>query len=824
MQTRILGAKHRLTLISRFYLGLLICDEGAYAKASAWFAPLSQEAGEVFGKRHPYYFTAIVAQASNALIAGDVATADRLHREALEGRRVVLGEKAPDYGLSLNCVAQVCKAQGDYDGAVKYFEQAVEVLRGPNDAGLYPIALNNLAICLLETGQYARAEPLMRECLKLVAESYGEQHFQYAKLLGNLAELMKDTGDLAQAEQLSSRCVAIGKTAYGERHPDYAVILANLAEIHGLAGDHRRARTEYKEALEILEETVGRKHPSTLIVANNLATTYQELEWFRLAERAQRDVLERCLEVHGPRHRLSLTALSNLASVSSELGKRDEARKLFQRCLELRKEALGENHPEYHLILHNTACEFGEVGRDDEAARLFRESIRRTRDLVEQTAVVQSERQQLAMAQTLRYRLDAYVSLAARNESFARDVFEEVLAWKGATLVRQRGMRLVADDPTVAELFQQLQEAARRLVDAGRTPPEAEKDLPPWRERIAKLTAEKERLESELSRRSAEFRRAVRRTTLDELVASLPEGAVLVDILDYLRTIPAADRQAAPDVERQFIAFIVRSGVAKAEQVRVVPLGPTPPILQSVDAWRESFGMSAEGMRAGGELRRAIWEPLLPALDKATTILVSTDGALGRLPLGALPGKEPGTYLVEEVRLATIPVPQLLPALIHDEGKRELARELLLLGDVDYEAAPDGAAGSAPKKKRPGRPTSGDRGPAAEAVFAPLANTAGEIATIGSLYGRLFEIAPDDPRSLAQAEATEANFRKLSGQYRHLHLATHGFFAAAEHTSALAGTTVERSAAARSGPIARSPRRCFQSRAAFRLGAGRSQS
>ena len=34
----------------------------------------------------------------------------------------------------------------------------------------------------------------------------------------------------------------------------------------------------------------------------------------------------------------------------------------------------------------------------------------------------------------------------------------------------------------------------------------------------------------------------------------------------------------------------------------------------------------------------------------------------------ALPGKEPGTYLIEDHRIALIPVPQLLPALVNEKG------------------------------------------------------------------------------------------------------------------------------------------------------------
>ena len=42
------------------------------------------------------------------------------------------------------------------------------------------------------------------------------------------------------------------------------------------------------------------------------------------------------------------------------------------------------------------------------------------------------------------------------------------------------------------------------------------------------------------------------------------------------------------------------------------------------------------------------------------TVLVSPDGALGQVPLAALPGKEPNTYLIEERSIAVVPVPRML--------------------------------------------------------------------------------------------------------------------------------------------------------------------
>ena len=52
----------------------------------------------------------------------------------------------------------------------------------------------------------------------------------------------------------------------------------------------------------------------------------------------------------------------------------------------------------------------------------------------------------------------------------------------------------------------------------------------------------------------------------------------------------------------------------------------------------------------------------------------------------ALPGKEPGTYLLEGRAVAVVPVPQLLPELLASGQSAALPPSLLAVGEVDYGA------------------------------------------------------------------------------------------------------------------------------------------
>ena len=141
-------------------------------------------------------------------------------------------------------------------------------------------------------------------------------------------------------------------------------------------------------------------------------------------------------------------------------------------------------------------------------------------------------------------------------------------------------------------------------------------------------------------------RRSVADATPAQVCGVLPKDAVLVDLLEYTYSGPAAAGQGPWQTEQRLVAFVVRR-----RGVERVDLGASRPIAEAVDRWRQTLdphGARKEDPEAAAILRRLVWEPLAHALADARTVLISPDGALARFPLAALPGKAPGTYLIEE--------------------------------------------------------------------------------------------------------------------------------------------------------------------------------
>src|SRR5262249_22191988 len=129
----------------------------------------------------------------------------------------------------------------------------------------------------------------------------------------------------------------------------------------------------------------------------------------------------------------------------------------------------------------------------------------------------------------------------------------------------------------------------------------------------------------------------------------------------------------------------------KGQPTARIDLGPAVRVEQAVRRWRVALTAGRAGHAQGAALHRLIWSPLEEHLGRARAVIISPDGALAGVPCCALPGGKEGTYLIEDVALATAAVPQLLPEMLRPiDGKTRLGPSLLAVGGVDYGGAPGG--------------------------------------------------------------------------------------------------------------------------------------
>jgi tetratricopeptide (TPR) repeat protein/CHAT domain-containing protein len=772
-------------------LAMLYYYQGAYSKAEPLFRQALAIRKKALGEAHPDYATSLQNLARLCDAQGDYGKSEPLYRQALAIQKKVLGEAHRDYAASLNNLANSYRSQGDYAKAEPLARQAMAIRKkvlGEMHAD-YAVSLVTLASLYDTQGDYAKAEPLFRQALEINKSALGESHRDYAASLLGLAELYRRQGDYAKAEPLLRQASEIFKKALGESHRDYAASLLGLAELYLCQGDYAKAEPLLRQASEIFKKALGEAHPHYAASLLTLASLYHSQGEYAKAEPLLRQASEIFKKALGAAHPDYAQSLNNLAVVYRYMGAYAQAEPLFRLSLAIKKNALGEAHPDYALSLNNLALLYYYQGDYAKAEPLSRQALEIFEKHFANTLRIQSERQQLAMAKLLRSNLDYYLTITAGEAASAAEVYRHLLGWKGAVFWAQSMARRARANPELEPLFDELLSVSTHLATLSLAIPDP-KRREVWLRQIGDLTNRKEDLERDLATKSAEFRQAQESISLtpDQLQHVLPAGTALVDVLEYTSSSPSPERKGPDKHEQRLVAFVVRSD----HPIVRVDLGSVQPLVEAAERWRRSILgaekqsiasparplIDSKSMKAPeGLLRERLWNPLLPHLQGVDLVMISPDGFLNQIPLAALPGREPGTYLVEETQLVTVPVPRELPALLKTSGTNASSSNpsLLVVGNVDFGGDPGLVSIAQRDVALVGTQHRAAVRGSGGLVFDPLPGTAAEIEDVEQLFRARFP--GKEIKALQKSAATEDTFRAEAPRHRWIHLATHGFFA-----------------------------------------------
>jgi CHAT domain-containing protein len=756
-------------------LGNFLREQNEFKEAEQWLKVALLLQRKRFGEKHES-----VGQTLGQLGAVCIGTKEfAAAKQYLNGSRKIfeaIGETdGPLFARTLVWLGTLSRVNKDYDEAVRQLDQAIDILtRKLGEAHPQTVeAIHVLAMFLPPTGDSTRTERTLKQLLKIYEQAPEANDMQLGMLHFELGVLYCGWNDFGTAENHLKRAVKSYERKLGEDHADTATVEAMLALIDAKFGRYTKAEETYRRALAICEASLGPNHQQTrgvMLALGNIHTLQGKRDE---AERLLRTIIA-LPPADSPNeryeHAIVLEKLAGLALYRLDYA---EALKLCNQTLEIYEQALPKLHPNWSESLLMAGIAQLALKEPAEAKQFADRALEIARLQLDATAKAQAERQQLSLNMRLRSVLDLHLSLPA-SQAAAVENYRHVLHWKGAIQARQIRVRRDQRDDD-APLVEELQQVCSRLTTLQLKVPEPA-EQPAWVERIEGLKRRKESLEADLSARGHETNSQRLAATPEQLQAALPAETALVDLLEYVAFSGGRDK-SAPD-ENRYLAFVTRRG----QPVVRVDLGPAGPINDAVKRWREERLFATESVNGDPAMviKELVWQPIQPLLAGCKTILCSPDSDLAKFPFAALPGQRPGSFLIEDVAIGMVPVPQMLPEVLAGSGAAHGANQspaLLLVGDIDY----DSAAGESAAEVR-GKVTKDELG-GGLLSFDRLKAARGEMEAIASLFGRQF--AGGKLSWLDGAAATEMALRREAPLHTSLLIVTHGFFAAPNVTAAL---------------------------------------
>ena len=577
--------------------------------------------------------------------------------------------------------------QGKYDAAIPLAESALEIRKrilGEKHL-LVANSLNRLALLYQNQGRYAEAEPFFLQALAIFKEILPEKHLNVAISLNNLAGLYRSLGRYTEAEPLYLESLAIRKEILPEKDLNVATSLYNLAGLYRNQGRYTEAEPLYRQALAIRKELLPEKHPDIAIILNSLAVLYQYQGKYTEAEPLYLESLAMNKEFLGEKHPLVALTLNNLAALYDSQGRYNESESLHLEALAIRKEFLPENHPSLANSLNNLANLYEAKGDITRAIEYLTQGTDIQEINIDTTLSVGSERQKQEYMATISSTTDSTISLhtqsAPNNPEAIRLALTIILRRKGRILdAVTDNLKLIRQNitPENQKLLDELVSTRAQLAALIFNKP-TNLSIEEYRNQIANLKIKADAQESELARRSAQFRTASQPVTIETIQKLIPANTALVEIVQYKPFNPKAkpgERFGKP----YYAAYIIHS----TGEPKWVDLGEAQPINQSVTEFRTSLQtQSLLIKKIARNLDEKVMKPIRPLLGNTKNILLSPDSQLNLIPFAALID-ENNQYLVENYSINYLTTGR---DLIRLQNHGESKDNPLLMADVDFNQA-----------------------------------------------------------------------------------------------------------------------------------------
>jgi CHAT domain-containing protein/Tfp pilus assembly protein PilF len=701
-----------------------------------------------------------------------LATCERLHpaKDCPDGHPD-LATGLTSMGFALWSLGEPAKALSLYEKALAMNQRLYPGSRFKDGHPHLAGSLNNMGFVLHALGEPAKALPFFEKALAMNQKLYPESRFpdghpSLALSLNNMGFVLWSLGEQVRALPFREKALAMKQKLYPvsrfpDGQPSLAISLNNMGFALWSLGEPARALPYFEKALAMYQKLYPESrfkdgHPSLAQSLNNMGFVLlslrepaRALPFFEKALVMRRKLYPESRFKNG--HPDLAHSLQNMGFVLQSRGEPSGALPFFEKALAMNQQLypasrFKDGHPDLARSLDYMGFVQQALGTPARALPFFEKALAMYRQETSREIAFAPEARALAWLASLPRTRDGSLSTALDVPESAAASYLPFWHDRGAVfrlLLRRHESAQVArlSSPEANRKWLQLADVRRRvsrlLVEPGKDPAARDRLL-------EKLETEQQHLERDLARLLPELDGHKQLATLlpRDLAARLPSRSAFVDLVRY------SHFEKAKFTGFRYVAFVV----AGDQPLRRVPLGSADTIDRAVTSWRQSIARS-EGSGAPALLRKAVWSKVEAALTAGTqTVYLCSDGDLARLPFAALPGRKPGTVLLEDYTLASVPSGLWLLHQLRQPGK-PLGPDsaVLTVGGVDFGKSP---SGSHEHKSLPG--------------------TAREVRRVLDAFA-----LPHD-RNLGGTRASVAAVLERLAGVEVAHLATHGEFREAE--------------------------------------------
>ena len=178
-----------------------------------------------------------------------------------------------------NDLGRIKDQQGDYEAAVRYYEQALAVNEKnlPANHPYLATSYNNIGLVYSKMEQYSKALSFYEKVLDIDHETLPANHPDFATSYNNIGLVYANMKEYTKALSFHEKTLAILQKALPANHPFLATSYNNIGLVYASMEEYTKALSFFETTLDIFEKTLPANHPSFASSHCNFGEVYYSM-------------------------------------------------------------------------------------------------------------------------------------------------------------------------------------------------------------------------------------------------------------------------------------------------------------------------------------------------------------------------------------------------------------------------------------------------------------------------------------------------------------------------------------------------------------------
>lgn len=259
-----------------------------------------------------------------------------------------------DLTSTLKVIGMVHSKKGDLDKAMRFFQEAMALLRSSESDSNNPIGrdttasvLTRIASIHLKKGDLDQAMSNYKEAYDItVSNRGGTNHHEVASILHYIGGIYHKRTEYDEAMACYQEAIRIYHATLGAGNPTVAGTLVMVGSIYYKRRNLDSAMMFYREGLRLNRDAYGVHHPDVAPIMKSIATILTKKGDYQEAHKIFQDVLSIKCTVHGTDHPEVANAYKSLGNVYYKMGELADAERQYRHALNIYKRTKGDNDQE----------------------------------------------------------------------------------------------------------------------------------------------------------------------------------------------------------------------------------------------------------------------------------------------------------------------------------------------------------------------------------------------------------------------------------------------------------------------------------------------